>query len=170
MAADVSATLLRRLVRDLEADVAALDRRARELGALPDGPREGREAKAALALHHWYTALESAVERLLRHLDGALPEGGDWHRALMEEALRPLPGVRPALLRGALRDDLDDLRRFRHFIRHAYAVDLRWDRLVVLIAQVVAVHPTVRADLDASVEAITEAIEGVTDGGTDQSA
>jgi hypothetical protein len=81
-------------------------------------------ALVALSMDHAYQALEQillAIERALR-----LPErsGSQWHRTLLADAGRDLPGVRPALLPPDSERDWEELLGFRHFIRHAYATDL----------------------------------------------
>jgi hypothetical protein len=55
-----------------------------------------------------------------------LPErtSGDWHRQLLAAAARPLPGLRPALVPPTAERAWGEVLRFRHFLRHAYAVDL----------------------------------------------
>lgn len=40
---------------------------------------------AAVALHAWYTGLESALERVARALDAEVPEGERWHRDLLSQ-------------------------------------------------------------------------------------
>lgn len=94
-------------------------------------PRRGgpESAFVALALDHAYQALEQiliAVERALR-----LPErsGERWHRALLADATRSLPGIRPALIAPESELEWEYLLGFRHFLRHAYAADLDPERL-----------------------------------------
>jgi hypothetical protein len=90
-----------------------------------DPARSGPEAAfVALAIDHAYQALEQillALERALR-----LPErsGERWHRALLGDAALSLPGIRPPLFPAEAERDWEDLLGFRHFLRHAYAVDL----------------------------------------------
>lgn len=107
----------------------------------------------ALSLDHAYQAFETMLVRVERAL--GLPErgGGDWHRAILADATLPLPGLRPALVSTAAERDWDELRRFRHFLRHAYSLDLEADKLVRGVARlahaVAATDPHVRALLRA---------------------
>ena len=60
--------------------------------------------------------------------------------------------LRPALVSPEHQAELTELRRFRHFLRNAYAVDLdaaRLDRLADIIARV---HPGLDADLAAMID------------------
>jgi len=87
------------------------------------------------------------VERVVVTLEGRLPPGPSTHAELIRCAVRPLPGVRPAILDGSTTDALDELRRFRHFFRHAYALELRLDKLRRALDPFRALHGTVSADL-----------------------
>ena len=106
-------------------------------------------AYAAVMLHHLYTAIESALERICRTVEGSVPGGPDDHVSFLRDATLELPGIRPAILQAARFSPLFEMLRFRHFVRHAYSV--QWDitRLRVLSDTAVSVWPEVRSDLDA---------------------
>ncbi|MBM4320703.1 MAG: hypothetical protein FJ125_12290, partial [Deltaproteobacteria bacterium] len=91
---------LRRILAELRPEIEALEviaaRIARAAGPLPEpGSDAGARAYLAVELHRYYTALESALERLLRTLDRFVPAGETWHRELLRLASLPLPEVRP---------------------------------------------------------------------------
>jgi hypothetical protein len=52
----------------------------------------------AVRLHHWYTALESLLERIARQFDESLPDGPTSHRDLLRQMAAELPSLRPAVL------------------------------------------------------------------------
>jgi hypothetical protein len=103
----------------------------------------------ALTVHRFYTACEAIFERIARECEGNLPVGADSHQALLDDMGLELPSVRPAVLRDETAHALRPLLRFRHFVRHAYAV--RWDpeRLRAVAGAMLAVWPLVDADLVA---------------------
>jgi hypothetical protein len=111
------------------------------------GPPEA--ALVAVALDHAYEAFESILIRVERGL--GLPErtGPDWHAEIVTDAGWPLPGIRPAVFPAEVRIDWHELRRYRHFFRHAYAVDLDPIKLCANIERleraVAATAPCVRA-------------------------
>jgi hypothetical protein len=78
----------------------------------------------AVELHAWYTAAVALLERTARAVDGALPDGDDSHREQLVPMAADLSPTRPPVLSRASLVALDELRRFRHFFRHASAVDL----------------------------------------------
>ena len=56
--------------------------------------------------------------------------GASWHTALLADAALALPGLRPPIFPAEAHSDWDALLRFRHFLRHAYVVDLDASRLI----------------------------------------
>jgi hypothetical protein len=77
------------------------ERRSRDLaaGRVEDAlSRHDRELAVGVFLHHCYSALEAALDRLLRAVDGSSPEGFASHARLIEEAALEKPGLRPAIL------------------------------------------------------------------------
>jgi hypothetical protein len=153
----LTAQRLRVLRADLEPDRAALGllaaRLARVTGAEGSSwPPEARAATIAVTLHGYYGAAESLMTRVARVLDGGMPEGPEWHRELLDRMSGPLEAVRPALLSPESRAALRRLLGFRHFFRHAYAVDLDDAELGGHAAAVIAAH----ARLDAEVRAFVD--------------
>lgn len=88
-------------------------------------------ALVALSLDHAYQAFEVILVRLERV--AGLPErtGSSWHTALLADAAVEVPGLRPPLFPAEAHGDWDAVLRFRHFLRHAYVVDLDPSKLVV---------------------------------------
>lgn len=72
------------------------------------------------AMQAGYTALESALARILRLLDEAPPSGPDWHADLLKRAARAIPSLRPAILSPELMVLADEARRFRHVAMKSY--------------------------------------------------
>ncbi len=129
-------------------------------GAGAEPPRD-RLALLAVDLHSWSTALESLLLRILAAFEGPPPAGDSSHALVLRAALRDVEGVRPAILASAHREDLDEIRRFRHFFRHAYALDLRYDKMRPSLAAVLARGADVDADLARFVEHVRRLIADI---------
>ncbi|MCC6624196.1 MAG: hypothetical protein IT385_23295 [Deltaproteobacteria bacterium] len=136
-----------RAVADRIAATCTLDAAHLLTTTAPDELR-ARTAVVALGLHRWYSAIESMLERVER-VFGTLPSGPDWHAELLSGAAFEIPEVRPAIVPTAHVDRLRELLRFRHFLRHAYAVELDAAKLRILADDVTAVH----ADVSRSIAA-----------------
>ncbi len=136
------------LRREIEADGAIALRRLDEaVRRRLEG--DGDRALVALALHHAYTAIESLLDRLVRHFDGGSPTGPDSHRALLTRAALDIPGIRPALLGAPTVERARELLRFRHFLHHDYGAELDGPQLEVLQAHAQELATLLAGDLAA---------------------
>ncbi|MBI5525419.1 MAG: hypothetical protein HY897_03725 [Deltaproteobacteria bacterium] len=133
----------------IELDLAACERIVREIESYSDAVDPDRPVVALVALdvERYYSSIESTFETIARDVDGAVPEGNEWHRKLLDAMCRQ-GDARPAVVTPASARILAELLRFRHFLRHAYAVELDWAKLKPLAVDMVSVHPVVSEDLN----------------------
>jgi hypothetical protein len=114
---------------------------------------ESDAALVALSLDHAYEAFETLLARIERALGLPARTGADWHTQLLRDGGLAVPGLRPAAYPTAAARDWVALLGFRHFLRHAYAVELDADRLrtnlVRLEHAVAATEPHVLAVIAA---------------------
>jgi hypothetical protein len=168
MAADAGAIArLSRVLADGAIDARALDAREREiaelLGRSGRGPSASRSDLLVLAvnLHAYYTALETLLERIARLVDEDVPSGPTWHRDLLSQMRIDLPGLRPRAIPPELVPELDELRKFRHFFRNAYVLDLDPAKTLAHGERVMRVHPALSRDiaqLFGHLEAVRQAL------------
>jgi hypothetical protein len=138
-----------RLRAEVLADHQAFEARVHELSSIDLSTASPPAlAQAAVALHHAFGAVEAALSRAERFLTGALPEGPDFHRALLEAAALDIPEVRPALLSQESLTPLRRLLAFRHFFRHAYAVSFDVPQLEVLRRDALSLRAPLKRDLE----------------------
>lgn len=160
-----SVAVLTRLRQELSEDREAMSVRLAELHEAGSRLDERPWAShAAVALHGWYTALESALERVVRTLDGDVPRGERWHRDLLSQVTVEVQGVRPAVLPRALLPELLELLGFRHFFRHAYCVAFEPDKLGAELERLRRIGPEVDRALDALDAYLAETIDTLTSG------
>jgi hypothetical protein len=135
---------------EIGSDRRAFEERAGELATLVLTPKTTDPnllARAAVALHHAYGAIESAMARIAK-VFSTEPAGGNWHRSLLETMSMDVPGIRPAVLTASSLPALRDLLAFRHFFRHAYSVPLDPARLCALRDRVGEVRSQLLSDFD----------------------
>ncbi|WP_373047507.1 hypothetical protein [Vulgatibacter sp.] len=141
---------LQRLRAEVASDRKAALERIDELAGLdirPDG-EAGELARAAVALHHAYGAVEALLARVARTLGEGEPGGRDWHQELLLSMGLEIEGVRPAVLGTESVRLLRRLLAFRHFFRHAYAVALDPEQLSRLKEDATELRPHLQRDLD----------------------
>jgi len=119
--------------RDLET-LARIVSQTQALEITSHEPSAPELAFFALCIDRAYSACEAALLRIARQFDGIVPNGEAWHTSVLHQMTLPIQAVRPALLRPAAATKLEQLLHFRHFLRHAYHVELDWRRLAPLVA------------------------------------
>lgn len=148
---EAGAIAIKRLLAEIRADRTALQAQRADLEQYLAGPppiSHERATALALALDWSYTALESVLDRIVRMLEGSRPNAEDWHKALLENSALEIEGVRPAVLSPEALRAADELRRFRHFLHHAYARFLNAERVGQVTADWLSSLSTLERDLD----------------------
>lgn len=111
----------------------------------------------ALNLHGFYSGVERLFEKIASDVDATVPSGANWHRELLDQMSTEVPGVRPAVISAALREQLEPYRGFRHVVRNVYTYRLSPDKMKNLILNLPALHAEVRAALSAFAEFLQQA-------------
>ena len=103
-------------------------------------------------LHDFYVAAENMFEAVARDLDEKLPEGANWHQALLRQMTIPISQVRPAVLREYTATQLDEYRAFRHVFRNVYGFNLDAGRLKYLLLKLPQVVAALSQDIGKFIE------------------
>jgi hypothetical protein len=157
--------VLQRLRAEIGSDRRAFQRHVEELRSLELGPEatSGDLARAAVAMHHAYGAVESLLARVCRQLEQDVPTGPDWHQELLDSMALDVEGIRPAIISEGALIALRRILGFRHFFRHAYAVALDAERLAALRRDAEAALAALEPDLDRLDEFLRELAARVSD-------
>ena len=121
----------------LQAELEADSRVIKDAGELArarfkDGSPEQMEA-CAYQLTRLYNVVEQAGLRIAKVFENQIDDDAGWHIELLRRLSIAIPGVRPAFLEKDLIRDLQELRGFRHVIRHAYDLELNKNRMIPLL-------------------------------------
>ena len=82
-------------------------------------------------------------ERVAVTLDGGLPQGQNWHQALLRQVAE-IGGAEPPPLRsGVLLLDLDEYRKFRYVVHRKYGDELKPEYVLALAELAPSVLPKV---------------------------
>lgn len=137
----------------LAEEQVALERTVRGLGEALDrvgaDPDELGVRGLMSYVDDFYTGVERMCERIAVTLDGALPEGPRWHRALLGQMGEPGGEGRPSFLSGPLLLELDEYRRFRHRARHIYGYELEAESVLRLARGVKSAYQGVGEAVEA---------------------
>ena len=87
----------------------------------------------AYHLSRLYNVIEQLALRVAKAFENNIDDEHGWHMELLRRLGIAIPGVRPALFPADMASDLQELRGFRHVIRHAYDLTLKKDKLAALL-------------------------------------
>jgi hypothetical protein len=102
----------------------------------------------AAMLHSFYSGIENILKRIAAEIDGAVPVGETWHREVLEAMTEARPARQAAISR-ELGERLGEYPEFRHFFRHAYTFDLRWEKMRPLVMDCDQTLQQLEAELDS---------------------
>ena len=83
-------------------------------------------------LHNLYCAFEQGFEIIAQFFENNIA-GERYHTDLLRRMRLTIEGIRPACISEEAFTLLDELRRFRHFFRHAYLSELDFEKLAHLV-------------------------------------
>ncbi|MXY23007.1 MAG: hypothetical protein F4Y45_00575 [Acidobacteria bacterium] len=137
----------------LDAELRARHRDIQRIGDRIEERRgsfvSGAEAVDSLGyqLHNLYGAVEQLFEEVARSFENRIEAAG-YHVNLIRRMQLDIPGIRPALLSERTASDLDELRRFRHRFRHAYAAELDSEKIAALAGKTRQIREDFARDLE----------------------
>lgn len=131
---------------DLESVVARAERGIQAARQRPED-QELYIDSAALNLHDFYTGLERIFQQIGATVDGKIPDGGNWHRELLQQMQMDVPELRPPVLSAESVMAVDEFLRFRHVLRNVYAFQFDPEQIARLVKQMHPAWNTVRQEL-----------------------
>ena len=123
-----------------------------DLQKLEKAPVEYKESLEILIARHlydFYKGLENIFRRIARDIDGNLPQGEEWHKALLKQMAEPGADARLRILSEETCAELYKLLGFRHVFIYIYAEKLDYEQTLENAKRVNAVFPNVSKELDA---------------------
>ena len=99
---------------------------------LAQGDDSGLES-CAYQLARTFNIIEQMGLRIAKAFENHIDDERGWHAELIHRLSITVPGVRPALYEPEIIPALRELRGFRHFVAHAYDLQLETDRVSIVV-------------------------------------
>lgn len=101
----------------------------------------------AMILHSFYNGIENTLLLIIKNKDTLLPNGVKWHKELLARAFEPTEN-RPEIFRESLRAPLNDYLQLRHFVRHSYGFQLKWEKMKNMLFNMHTVWEDIKEDIN----------------------
>ena len=138
--------LIRSIRRDLDA-IATIYDKLKDY-SLTQTTDEDVLIVIAYHLHNLYNAFENIFQNIAAVFENSVGDGERWHAQLLSHMRLDLMPLRPAVIDDETYAALDELRRFRHLFRHAYAVKLDPQRLALVYHQAMELKSLYRDQME----------------------
>ena len=101
----------------------------------------------ASVLHSFYNGLENIFEIIAKNVDGSVPSGNKYHQELLHQ-MASENNMRNEVINEELYLKLREYATFRHFYRHAYSFQLKWEKMKPLVDGVKEVWKEIKEELE----------------------
>jgi hypothetical protein len=140
---------LRTLLGELELDASRLDALEAKYHLVKKKlariePDEFDYIALAHMIGNLYSCMENYFTRIAKHFENRI-DPTTWHRDLLNRMMIRVPDIRPAVLTDQQAREIDQLRSFRHVLRHIYLDDIDTRRLLLVDSRVPAAIGAFRA-------------------------
>lgn len=124
--------------------LAALKKRA---------PGQIEQSAVATVLHSFYNGIEKIFVRIAKRIDDHVPVSDLWHQELLMQMTKKTK-KRPAVISKELAEKLSPYLGFRHFFRHAYVFQFKWDKMKELVHDIGKTHAQFNSEIEQFLAAI----------------
>lgn len=98
-------------------------------------------------LHSFYNGLENIFEIIAKNIDNSVPTGNKSHQELLHQ-MASENGIRNEVINEELYSKLKEYATFRHFYRHAYSFQLKWEKMEALVDNINYIWEEVKQSLE----------------------
>lgn len=101
----------------------------------------------AFRTQQFYTALEDLFKQIAKSFENHIENMHNFHKELLVRMHTEIQKIRPAVISKQSLSILDKIRSFRHFVRHAYDVELDKKELELIQSRLRNEFPQVEKEL-----------------------
>ena len=105
----------------------------------------------AMILQSFYNGIEKIILLIVKDKDFGLPNGIKWHKDLFSTAFEETKN-RTQIFREELKVPLNDYLQFRHFARHSYGFQLKWEKMKDILFDMNTMWNNIKADINIYME------------------
>ena len=82
----------------------------------------------AMILQSFYNGIENIISLIIKNKDLTFPNENKWHKELLDKAFKETKN-RTEIFNNELKVSLNEYLKFRHFARHSYGFQFKWEKM-----------------------------------------
>lgn len=132
------------LIKNMQQEISSLEEIYVQIEPLLKKAEEAKEEEkvfynraAGSILHDFYTGIEKIFCDIANKINKGIPSGEDWHIKLLK-SMAESKKERPQVISLKLMEELKEYLGFRHLFRNIYGSQLDWDKLKLLLNNILA--------------------------------
>jgi hypothetical protein len=83
----------------------------------------------------------------LKSINEKVPNDGRWHKTLFE-IIFGQNSKNTTILRNDIKAQMQNYMYFRHFIRHSYSSELKWNEMEILVKNIEEIWSIIKTDFE----------------------
>ncbi|MDI6735824.1 MAG: hypothetical protein QME42_06480 [bacterium] len=137
------------LKAEFEAQIEQIDKIYEEIKEREKGAKRNKARLESLGykLHNLYCAFEDLFKIVARHFENQIRDISKYHKEMLQRMSLAIEGVRPALISDESYRELNELRAFRHFFRHAYSYELNYEKIMISLSSAYRLKQVYKEDI-----------------------
>ena len=101
----------------------------------------------AMILQSFYNGFENILLLIIKDKDAVLPNGIKWHKELFAKAFEATEN-RSQIIREELKVPINEYLQFRHFVRHSYGFQLKWEKMKNMLFGMNIMWESIKEDIN----------------------
>jgi hypothetical protein len=105
----------------------------------------------AQILHSFYNGIESVIILFIKNNGEKLPNDIHWHKTVFEMAFGK-NSKKIKIINDDIKEKLEDYLSYRHFIRHSYSSELKWNEMAPLVKELDETWKIIKSNFEMFIE------------------
>ena len=105
----------------------------------------------AQILHSFYNGVESVIILFFKNSGEKIPNDIHWHKTVFEMAFGN-NSKKIKIINDDIKEEIEDYLSFRHFIRHSYSSELKWNEMAPLVKELDETWKIIKSNFEMFIE------------------
>jgi len=140
------------LESDIKSQITEIDKIFKLIDERAKGTTRAELEGLSFWLHNLYCAFEDIFKIIAKAFENNIDDPSQFHINLLKRMNTEIKGTRPALISNEIFPSFDNLRAFRHLIRHAYMYELDERKVKLVLEDALKIKKTYKKEFQSFID------------------